>query len=69
VDVGEIARELGVDNHRVAYVIRTRGITPIGWAGHARVFAVDTLDLIESALSEIADLRKGKRDEGEVNNA
>ncbi|GMV70167.1 MAG: hypothetical protein DYG93_07655 [Leptolyngbya sp. PLA2] len=37
--VGVIARRFGQPVHRVEYVIRSRGIKPVAWAGHARVFS------------------------------
>ena len=33
--VGEIARRLGQEVHRIEYVIRSRNIRPVGWAGPA----------------------------------
>lgn len=56
--VGEIARSLDVAIHRVEYVIRTRKITPVGWAGHARVFTNNEVKLISIALSGINTLRE-----------
>jgi hypothetical protein len=51
--VGEIARRLGRELHRVEYVIRTRKIRPVGWAGHARVFRDADLARIASELVRI----------------
>lgn len=48
--VGEIARRLKAPVHRVEYVIRTRGIQPIGRAGNARVFAATDVERIGSEL-------------------
>ena len=36
--VGSIAEQAGVPRHRVEYLINSRGINPIGTAGHYRVF-------------------------------
>ena len=36
---GVIAQRLGVPLHRVIYVIRSRKILPVAWAGHARIFS------------------------------
>lgn len=55
--VGAIARRLGWPVHRVAYVIRARGIRPAGWAGHARVFRDTDLAVIAAELSRIAAAR------------
>jgi hypothetical protein len=51
--IGEIARRLGEPAHRVEYVIRARGITPCGWAGHARVFSEDAVKAIAAELRRI----------------
>lgn len=48
--VGEIARRLGTKVHRVEYVIKSRKVQPIGWAGHARVFSKASFTHIESEL-------------------
>ncbi|NND98815.1 MAG: hypothetical protein HKN47_15960 [Pirellulaceae bacterium] len=48
--VGEIARRTDTKIHRIEYIIRSRNIQPIGWAGHARVFAEASLDHIASEL-------------------
>ena len=55
--VGEIARRLGQEVHRIEYVIRSRNIRPVGWAGHARVFRDADLDHIASELRRIAEDR------------
>jgi hypothetical protein len=52
--VGEIARRLGREVHRVEYVIRSRRILPAGWAGHARVFSDADLEFITAELRRIA---------------
>ena len=36
--IGVIAARLGVPKHRVEYVVKSRGIAPVAWAGNARVF-------------------------------
>ena len=55
--VGEIARRLGQEVHRIEYVIRSRNIRPVGWAGHARVFRDADLDRIASEKRRIAEDR------------
>ena len=55
--VGGIARRLGQEIHRIEYVIRSRKIRPVGWAGHARVFRDADLDRIASELRRIAEDR------------
>ena len=56
--VSEIARRLETKVHRIEYIIRSRHIQPIGWAGHARVFAEVSLDHIESELRRMDADRK-----------
>jgi len=51
--LGEIARRLGQPVHRIAYVIRSRGITPAATAGNARVFTEADVDHISSELRRI----------------
>ena len=58
--IGEIARRLQIKVHRVEYVIRSRNIQPIGWAGHARVFSDASLDHITSALRRMDAERRCK---------
>ncbi|MFH1265790.1 MAG: hypothetical protein ABIK89_08675 [Planctomycetota bacterium] len=55
--VGTIAQRLGEPVHRVTYVIETRGIEPIGKAGHARVFTEAAVDRIASELRRIDEER------------
>lgn len=56
--VGEIARRLGTKVHRVEYVIKSRKVQPIGWAGHARVFSSASYTHIENELRRMeADRR------------
>lgn len=57
--IGEIARRLSEPVHRVQYVIRARGIRPCGWAGNARVFPEDAVDIIAAELQRI-DSAKGR---------
>ncbi len=56
--VGEIARRLDTKVHRVEYIIRSRSIEPIGWAGHARVFSASDLTHIKSELRRMDADRK-----------
>lgn len=57
--VGEIARRLGKELHRVEYVIRSRNIPPVGWAGNARVFRDADLARIAAELDRIDREREG----------
>ena len=60
--VGVIARRLQRPIHRVNYVIDTRGIEPIGKAGHARVFTEGAVEKIAAALESIDANRGVDRD-------
>lgn len=55
--VARIAEHLGVDRHRVEYVLDTRGIEPIGRAGIARVYSDDTVVRVASELMRIESIR------------
>lgn len=57
--VGEIARRLDTQVHRIEYVIRSRDIQPIGWAGHARVFPDASVGRIAGELARIKANRTG----------
>jgi len=59
--IGEVVRRLGVPRHRVEYVIRTRNIKGIGWAGHARVFSEADVDFIAGELRRIDEERGSVR--------
>jgi hypothetical protein len=52
--IGLIAQQIRRPIHRVAYIVRTRRIKPIGWAGNARVFSPEAVKQIRLALHEIA---------------
>ncbi len=58
--VGEIARRMGKPIHCVDYVIRTRGIKPIGRAGNANIYAETDIPYIASELRRIDEERKGR---------
>ena len=57
--VGEIARRLQVPLHRVAYVIRARGIEPVVRAGNARVFKEADVAHIAGEIRRIDEERGG----------
>ncbi|GMU33231.1 MAG: hypothetical protein AMXMBFR20_11030 [Planctomycetia bacterium] len=48
--VGEIARLLGVELHRVEYIIRARKIKPSGRAGNLRVFLDEDVKHISAEI-------------------
>jgi|GEM_PF-1442717 len=55
--VARIAEYLGVQRHRVEYVLDSRGIEPIDRAGIARVYSEDAVDRVASELVRIVSLR------------
>lgn len=67
--VGEIARRLSLPVHRIEYVIRTREIVPVGWAGNARVFAEYDLEYIGGELRRMAEDRRQTALHGSSTNA
>lgn len=56
--VSRIASRLGVDRHRVEYVIESRGIAPIGRAGIARVYSDVDVNRIVSEVQRIDTRRE-----------
>jgi hypothetical protein len=56
--VGEIARQTGKPVHCVEYIVRTRGIKPIGRAGHAKIYAESDVAFIASELRRIDQERE-----------
>jgi len=56
--VGEIARRLGVPEHRVEYIIQSRNIRPHSRAGNLRIFSEADVQHIASELRRI-DAEKG----------
>lgn len=59
ITVGEISRRLDVPVHRISYVLRTRRIKPEGWAGRAKVYSVDAMKAVNTALNSISHDRGG----------
>jgi DNA-binding transcriptional MerR regulator len=57
--VGEIAQRLGVSTHRVTYVIDSRRIQPVGWAGNRKVYTEADVQHIASELARIERDRQG----------
>jgi DNA-binding transcriptional MerR regulator len=57
--VGEIARRLGAPVHRIEYVLRTRGIEPVGTAGNSRVYTEDDLARVAEELRLIDGRKDG----------
>ena len=59
--VGTLAKLFDVPVHRIAYVIRSRGIEPAGIAGNVRLFDEAAAQWIGSELQRIEDARGGIR--------
>ena len=57
--VGEIAHRLTAPIHAVEYIIRSRGISPVAWAGNARIFTEADVAHIASELKRIESERQG----------
>jgi hypothetical protein len=55
--VGVIADRIGEAVHRIEYVIRSRGIEPLGRAGNARVFSEQAVERIAAELRRIGEAR------------
>lgn len=53
--VGDIARRLNTSVHRVSYAIETYRIAPVMRAGIIRLFSLEQLPAIESALRRTAE--------------
>jgi hypothetical protein len=70
--LGEISRRLGEPAHRIAYVLRTRGIRPACVAGRYRVYREEDVKRIAVELRNMdarkTDLRESDNKEG-VNHA
>lgn len=56
--VGVIAKRLKVKVHQVEYVLRTREIHPVSWAGNARVYSESDVERVQSELCRIAAERE-----------
>jgi predicted transcriptional regulator len=57
--VARIATHLGVDRHRIEYLIDARGIKPIARAGIARIFAPADVERLAREISKINAEREG----------
>ncbi len=57
--VGLIANHLGVEQHQILYLIKTRGIQPIGRAGSARVFSDNSVKQLSRELVRVGKTKQG----------
>jgi len=60
---GEIARQLDVPTYRVQYVINSRRIQPVFWAGNVRIFSKADADRVGKIVRELDARRDGRDDE------
>lgn len=56
---GRIAKHFDVEQHQITYLIKSRGIMPIGRAGSARVFDTAAVNQIKSELKRIDTIKRG----------
>ena len=63
--IGTIARRLGQPIHRIEYLIRARRIRPCGWAGNARVFPEEAIEVIAAELQRIASVKERDQADGQ----
>ncbi|MEM9082151.1 MAG: hypothetical protein AAGB34_01045 [Planctomycetota bacterium] len=56
--VARIAERTGYPRHRIEYMINTRNINPIGWAGNTRIFDQHDVDLIICQLWRLGEERE-----------
>jgi hypothetical protein len=56
--LGQIARECGAAEHRIRYVIASRGLKPICRVGHIRGFSSAQMALIKRTVAEIDERRQ-----------
>ncbi len=59
--LGQIADQLKVSTHRVKYAVDQYRIKPRARVGILRVWSVDAIPLIETALARIAENRRTER--------
>lgn len=57
--ISEIAMELGVARHRVAWLLADRGIRPLCKVGNCRTFDDAVTELVRTELAAIEARRKG----------
>lgn len=57
--ISQIATELGVARHRVAWVLADRGIRPLSKVGNCCTFDDSATELVRTELSAIDARRKG----------
>jgi len=55
LSIGDIAQRLGIPNHRVEYIIKTRRIDPVGRVGHMRAFPENAVARIKIELDRIRE--------------
>jgi hypothetical protein len=51
--VSAMAERFGASEDQVKYIIKTRGVRPLGWVGHTRIFSDRQAVYIEQELKQI----------------
>jgi hypothetical protein len=59
--IGAIATRVQAPTHRVNYVLKTRGIAPIGRAGRSRVWSEDVIAKVREELRKCEAFASGMR--------
>ncbi len=59
--IGTLAKLFGVPTHRITYIVRSRGIEPVGIAGNVRLFDEAAARWIAGELQRIEDDKGGIR--------
>ena len=59
--VGSIAAACGVTITRVEYVLRSRRVPSIGWAGNARLYGPAALEQVKGELRRIGSGKAARR--------
>jgi hypothetical protein len=67
--MGQLCHRFGQPYHRIAYVIRSRCVQPVGVAGHARLFDEEGVGRIEAGLREVDARRASVQPVGETRQA
>ena len=67
--IGDIVEHLNEPQHKIQYIIRSRGITPVAMAGSVRVFSHTSVERIRGELKRIREDRYGPDDEDPAEDA
>lgn len=53
VTVGEITEQVGARQHRVQYILRTRGVKPLRKVSGTYIYAASVVELVRDAVARI----------------